>query len=393
MNLTYCEDILIKLNIPVNIDESSLYKYDPNSEFYNDNCFTYTTENGTDIILNDRKQEFTDNNLSLCENNCNYTGYDKDNKQSSCDCNIKNKMDLISEIIETPNKLSNDFASEESSSSSGASNIISIKCTKTLFSKDGLKKNISSYILIIFITYFLLAIMLFIKCGYPLLVNDINEILNEKEKIKKQNPIRNQLEVQGGVKKIRKIKKKKKGKKIGKRKINYPPKKYNLNFFNNMNSSKINNNNNKSTLDINLGNSNLNNQNSNIINEDEEVGNNVVDSPKKNVKNKINKQKINKTIKMVYNDYELNSFDYKEAILSDKRTFFEYYIALTKTKNIIFFSFCPQKDYNSIIIRSSIFCLSFSIYYAINFAFFTDEIMHKNMKMEENMILFISCQK
>ncbi len=81
LDLKYCEDILIKLNIPVTIDEDNLFKYDPNSEFYNDNCFSYTTENGTDIILNDRKQEFTDNNLSLCENNCNYTGYDKDYKQ------------------------------------------------------------------------------------------------------------------------------------------------------------------------------------------------------------------------------------------------------------------------------------------------------------------------
>ena len=141
LNLSHCEDILIKLNIPVNIDEDSLFKYDPNSEFYNDNCFTYTTENGTDIILTDRKQEFADNNLSLCENNCNYTGYNEENKQSSCDCNIKNKMDLISEIIENPNKLSNNFESEESGSSSGASNIISIKCTKALFSKDGLKNN------------------------------------------------------------------------------------------------------------------------------------------------------------------------------------------------------------------------------------------------------------
>ena len=51
LDLTYCEDILIKLNIPVKIDENKLFKYDPNSEFYTDNCFPYTSENGTDIIL------------------------------------------------------------------------------------------------------------------------------------------------------------------------------------------------------------------------------------------------------------------------------------------------------------------------------------------------------
>ena len=55
----------------------------------------------------------------------------------------------------------------------------------------------------------------------------------------------------------------------------------------------------------------------------------------------------------------------------------KYYVSLIKVKNIILFSFCPRNDYNSIIIRSCIFSLSFSIYYTINFAFFTDEIMHE----------------
>ena len=88
-------------------------------------------------------------------------------------------------------------------------------------------------------------------------------------------------------------------------------------------------------------------------------------------------EKSNKTIKISFNDYELNSLDYSNAKIYDKRTCGEYYLALLKTKNAIIFSFCPRNDYNSIIIRSDIFSLSFSIYYAINFAFFTDEIMHK----------------
>lgn len=85
---------------------------------------------------------------------------------------------------------------------------------------------------------------------------------------------------------------------------------------------------------------------------------------------------IYKNIKVSFNDYELNSLDYTSAILYDKRTCVEYYLSLIKNKNAIIFSFCPRKDYNSMIIRSCIFSLSFSIYYAINFAFFTDDIMH-----------------
>ena len=88
-------------------------------------------------------------------------------------------------------------------------------------------------------------------------------------------------------------------------------------------------------------------------------------------------KKSSKKMKKRYNDFELNSLEYEEAILIDERTFGEYYFALIKFKNAIIFSFCPRNDYNSIIIRSCIFSLSFSIYYAINFTFFTDEIMHQ----------------
>ena len=76
------------------------------------------------------------------ENGCNYTGYDQDMKKSSCNCSIKNKMDLISDIMNNPNKLSNNFNLDDSSSST--SNIVTIKCTKALFSKEGLKNNIST---------------------------------------------------------------------------------------------------------------------------------------------------------------------------------------------------------------------------------------------------------
>ena len=202
LNLSLCEDVFMKLNIPINIDENNLFKYDPNSKFYTDNCFSYTTENGTDIIMKDRKQEFSDNKLSICEDDCTFVEYNQQDKQSSCDCKIKNKENTILEILESTNQLGNNFKNEESdtTSASSASNIISITCTKALFSKDGLKNNISSYILIIFITHYLVSILLFIKCGYPMLINDIKKIINEKQKVKKQIHKSNQITSQIGQK-------------------------------------------------------------------------------------------------------------------------------------------------------------------------------------------------
>ena len=55
LNLTFCKNTSIEINIPVQIEENKLFKYDPDSKYYNDKCVPYTTEQKTDITLNDRR--------------------------------------------------------------------------------------------------------------------------------------------------------------------------------------------------------------------------------------------------------------------------------------------------------------------------------------------------
>ena len=185
LDLNYCNDSLIKLNIPVTIDEDKIYIYDPNSDYYNDECFAYTTENGTDIILNDRKNEFTDNNLSLCENNCTFKGYDSDTNKALCECEIKIDINTIYEMLSEGNILSNYFNSTDSNSL----NIGTMKCISLLFSKNGLLKNLGSYILIFTILLFIISIVIFYKCGYQIIQNKINDILDLKIKYKNNTDI------------------------------------------------------------------------------------------------------------------------------------------------------------------------------------------------------------
>ena len=86
---------------------------------------------------------------------------------------------------------------------------------------------------------------------------------------------------------------------------------------------------------------------------------------------KTNHSKIDEYIKSnQYKDCELNSFDYQMALKYDKRTFFQYYISLLKSKHVILFSFYPINDYNIKIIKVSLFFLSFDIYFAVNTFFF-----------------------
>ena len=66
-------------------------------------------QNDTDIIINDRQKEFNDNNLSLCENNCTYNGYDNNTKKAKCECKVKSKLLLMSELINQTNLLTYNF--------------------------------------------------------------------------------------------------------------------------------------------------------------------------------------------------------------------------------------------------------------------------------------------
>ena len=52
-------------------------------------------------------------------------------------------------------------------------------------------------------------------------------------------------------------------------------------------------------------------------------------------------------------------------------------MSLIKRKQPIIFAFCPVKDYNLMIIKLCIFCLSFAIYYSVNYFFFDEKMIHK----------------
>ena len=77
------------------------------------------------------------------------------------------------------------------------------------------------------------------------------------------------------------------------------------------------------------------------------------------------------------NDYEYNNMAYDDALIYDKRTYFEYYWSLLKTKHILLFAFIQNNDYNSTINKISLFAFSFALYLTINALFFTDSTIHK----------------
>ena len=68
LNLSICNDIKIEVKTPLNLDDNSIKLYenlksagydifDSSDKFYTDVCSVYTTENGTDMLIEDRKNE------------------------------------------------------------------------------------------------------------------------------------------------------------------------------------------------------------------------------------------------------------------------------------------------------------------------------------------------
>ena len=323
LNLNICKNAKININIPVSIDVNNLFKYDPSSAFYNDICFPYTTEFKTDIILKDRRNEFIDNNMSLCENNCEYKGYDNNKKISKCECSIKTEFHFLSEIKIDKNLLLNNFKELEK-----ISNIYVMKCYKLLFTKDGLIVNIGSYILLGIIFFIIIFTILFKVKGYKKIEALVNEIIKNKGEEK------------------------------------------------NIISEEINNN-------INEIIDQKNKRNIKSTNIDDNLSHSKNDLIKR-----YNKLKINQSFNIIdLNDYELNSLPYEEALKIDQRRYYQYYFSLLKMKHLIIFTFYTKTDYNSRLIKITLFLFFFALYFTVNALFFTNSTIHKIYIDKENINL------
>ena len=207
-------------------------------------------------------------------------------------------------------------------------------------------------------------VILFYKVGYYILEGEINKIIKYKESI--QNNININTNASG--KKIIKKKKKKKRKKsenmsnpLKKRKSSYNTSFRKVSFKDSFKTSQY---------DL---------KNTNVLINSVKLYDNNINIFKKNEKFNMNGGNSNIKIMKLY-DCELNSFSYEEALEFDKRTYFQYYISLLKIKHPILFSFVPINDYNSIIIKLSLFLLSFTIYFSVNTLFFTESTIHQIYK-------------
>ena len=276
-------------------------------------------------------------------------------------------------------------------------NINLLNCHNVLFSKKGIKKNYGCYlILFILLLHIILIVIFFTKNAFKNLKEKIEEIafgINNKHLIdneKEKNIEKNKEDITQKNENIKEIKEKEiqtiienkdiiseNRAKLIKNKPIKKKKKKKKKLINN-NSIKINNT--TSIIKIKKNADSLANNETNIDN-----------GVKKLSKNEKLLSKVKKI--MSYNDKELNNLNYELAKKYDKRTYFQYYLSLLKTKHPILFTFFINNDYNLIIIKIDFFFFGF--YYISQLMLYFSMIIQciKYMKIKVHIILFIKYRK
>ena len=190
INLDICKGLLININTPVYLNEESesifnslnnagYNLFNLNDSFYNDICSTYTSLDGTDLTLLDRKNIIYDKNtnISMCQEGCNLLYYNSTIKKAKCDCEIQtnitetnikkinfNKKELVSSFYKT---LTN-------------SNFLVLKCYKLVFSKKGQNKNYGSYSMSAMTFIYIILLIIFAFKGMNKINIYVKNILQQK---------------------------------------------------------------------------------------------------------------------------------------------------------------------------------------------------------------------
>ena len=168
----------------LNMLDKDLSFYNESNDVYTDICRTFTSEEGTDMTINDRIETYL-TKISLCENRCEIiTVIDKGNEEnprSVCQCEFK----------ETINKNDSDYNFiYEKIEGKNISNFNALNCAKKVFAKEEIMNNFIFWIFIFLIFIFVIIFLIISFCGQNS-VEDIlkikNELIEKEDKESKSN--------------------------------------------------------------------------------------------------------------------------------------------------------------------------------------------------------------
>ena len=183
VNLSLCEGqkgtikyTLVPLSLGIDIETvkqmaaQNIDIFNPDDPFFNDICYPYTTKSNTDIPLKDRRKDIFQN-VSLCDTECTYKGFDTITYEVTCNCSIKTETILKPKMPSVP------FYTSLIEST----NIMIVKCYKFLGIKANYPYNIGFWVFLAF-TIIMIISMIYYYCKarilfYQLLFITISPLL------------------------------------------------------------------------------------------------------------------------------------------------------------------------------------------------------------------------
>ena len=168
LDLTVCNDV--EINIEYEITDTSILDLDLiskfsglgvdvfniNDEFFNDICRPYSDDgSNSDMVLSDRVSDIYQN-ISLCGGDCDYVSFDINKLSVNCKCKVKQEASGESEKGNFASSITSAFLD---------SNFGVIKCYKLVFSLKGKLKNAGFWIFIIFIVFQLIIYIYYCYTG------------------------------------------------------------------------------------------------------------------------------------------------------------------------------------------------------------------------------------
>ena len=395
----------------ININSAKQYAgigvdiFNASSGFFNDICFQYKTNDGKDIILNDRRTDIYQN-ISLCQNGCMYQGMNYDLMVANCICDSSS---LQGEKNNSEYKYNNTEAIQFNSlvksflaNSLLAFNIDVLYCYNLVFNSEILKSNIGFYIMLIMKAFQISClIVFFIKRLKPIknfllnYMNSANPIKKQSINIQNRNTPKiivnnsngqygrnNNIDSNNSIKKL--VINQNKDNIISKNELfnknKVVQKKLNLRnnykndiIINNLWPKKINKLDSNSPVLNGEEKSSIEKIEKDIINIEniDEHKETVISGGEKNQSQSDNNC-IDK-IKISQNDEELQDMEFNEALEQDKRGLIRIYWSYLVDSQIILGTFFTENYLDLLIIKLSFLMFTFQISFFLNALFYTDE--------------------
>ena len=118
LNLTACSNSKISIYVPIEISKN-VDEFNSSSGYYNDICYTTTSDDGTDILLKDRQKKYIDEDKVACQEYCDFS--DKKKDVNDGDEGV-DKSTSTNSTSSTNTNTSNNTSSNDTSNTSNSAN-------------------------------------------------------------------------------------------------------------------------------------------------------------------------------------------------------------------------------------------------------------------------------